>query len=107
LLAFAPITVLQEVRAEAKKNRRPVPDDEELAVIRETHWSVSIDEREKGLSGAATSIRDAQGEVVAALSISGSSTRLTLQRYSEVKDEVFGIANEIGAAVAGRAERLA
>jgi DNA-binding IclR family transcriptional regulator len=107
LLAFAPITVLQEVRAEAKKNRRPVPDDEELAMIRETHWSVSIDEREKGLSGAATSIRDAQGEVVAALSISGSSTRLTLQRYSEVKDEVFGIANEIGAAVAGRAERLA
>ena len=97
--------MLEEVRAESKEGRRPIPDDEELAAIRETHWSVSIDEREKGLSGAATSIRGAEGEVVAALSVSGSSTRLTLQRYSEVKHDVFSIANEIGAAVAGRAER--
>ncbi|MGO4596191.1 IclR family transcriptional regulator [Terrabacter sp. 2RAF25] len=105
LLAFSPSTVLEEVRAEARKSRSSIPDDEELARIRETHWSVSIDEREKGLSGAATSIRGGDGEVVAALSISGSSTRLTLQRYSEVKDDVFTIANEIGAAVGGRAER--
>lgn len=103
LLAFAPSTVLEEVRAEAKKSRMPLPEDKELATIRETHWAVSIDEREKGLSGAATSICGPEGEVVAALSISGSSTRLTLQRYSEVKDDVFAIANEIGAAVAGRA----
>lgn len=105
LLAFAPRTVLDEVRAAAGKSESSIPDDEELATIRDTHWSVSIDEREKGLSGAATSIRGGDGEVVAALSISGSSTRLTLQRYSEVKDDVFTIANEIGAAVGGRAER--
>lgn len=105
LLAFAPRTVLEEVRAAARKSKSSISDDEELARIRDTHWSVSIDEREKGLSGAATSIRGGDGEVVAALSISGSSTRLTLQRYSEVKDDVFTIANEIGAAVGGRAER--
>lgn len=105
LLAFAPPTVREAVRAEAATTGRWVASDEELDAIRETHWSIAIDEREKGLSGAATSVRDADGDVVAALSISGSSTRLTAQRYAEIKDDVFAIAGEIGQAIAGRPER--
>ena len=105
LLAFAPQSVREAVRAEAATSGRWVASDKELDAISATHWTVAIDEREKGLSGAATSVRDAAGEVVAALSISGSSTRLTVERYAEIKDDVFAIAREIGEAVAGRPER--
>lgn len=102
LLAFAPAHVHEEVRAEAAHAGRWVAGDDELDAIRQSHWAVAIHEREQGLSGAATSVRDSQGQVLAALSISGSSTRLTAERYTEVRDDVFAIANEIGAAVAGR-----
>ena len=105
LLAFAPPGVLEQVRAEAAETGRWVATDAELETIRATGWSIAIDEREKGLSAAAASVRDADGEVVAALSVSGSSTRLTLERYDEIKDDVLAIAKEIGAAVAGRPER--
>jgi DNA-binding IclR family transcriptional regulator len=105
LLAFAPATVREAVRTEAATTSRWVATDEELDTIAKTHWSVAIDEREKGLSGAATSVRDAHGEVLAALSISGSSTRLTEQRYGEIKDDVFAVADHIGEAVSGRPER--
>lgn len=105
LLAFAPQSVRDAVRAEAATSGRWVASDEELDAICTTHWTVAIDEREKGLSGAATSVRDAAGEVVAALSISGSSTRLTAERYTEIKDDVFAIAGHIGEAVAGPRDR--
>ncbi|MFW5470222.1 IclR family transcriptional regulator [Knoellia sp. CPCC 206435] len=102
LLAFAPAHVHEIVRAEAAAAGRWVASEDELDAIRASHWTIAIDEREKGLSGAATSIRDGEGQVIAALSISGSSTRLTVDRYGEVKDDVVTIANEIGASVAGR-----
>ncbi|WP_353952551.1 IclR family transcriptional regulator [Knoellia sp. S7-12] len=102
LLAFAPAPVHEVVRADAAAAGRWVATEAELDAIRESHWAIAIDEREKGLSGAATSVRDGDGQVIAALSISGSSTRLTAARYAEVKDDVVAIANEIGAAVAGR-----
>lgn len=48
----------------------------ELAATRRRGYAVTVDELEEGLSAVAAPIRDVHGEVVASLSISGSTYRL-------------------------------
>ena len=45
-------------------------------LVRSRGYATTIDELELGLSGVATPVRDPQGEVVAALGVSGPTTRL-------------------------------
>jgi DNA-binding IclR family transcriptional regulator len=101
LLAFAPEPVIEAVRADAARTGRRFPSRDELERIRSERWATAIDEREKGLSGAAAAVSGASDEVIAALSVSGSSLRLTEERFEDLRDDVVACAAEIGAAVSG------
>jgi IclR family transcriptional regulator, acetate operon repressor len=54
--------------------------ERELATVRRTGVGVTVDELEPGLAALAVPVRDATGAIVAALSISGPSLRLTPAR---------------------------
>jgi IclR family transcriptional regulator, acetate operon repressor len=55
-----------------------------LAAVRRAGYAASIDELEVGLSAMAAPVRGARGEVIAALSISGPTLRMTPQRIEEL-----------------------
>lgn len=101
LLAFAdPATRAHELRQTATAPVTPrAPTLEDLKVqleaIVQTEWSMSFGEREEGLAAAAVPIRNHAGEVIAALSISGPSTRLTADRLESVRDGLTAAAGEI------------
>lgn len=57
----------------------------ELAVVRREDFAEAIDELETGLAAIAAPVRGARGEVVAALSISGPTIRMTRDRIAELK----------------------
>ena len=50
---------------------------EELAQVREQGYALAVDELEVGLTAAAAPIRNAHGDVVASMSVSGPTFRLT------------------------------
>ena len=65
-----------------------LPADElerQLEVIRQAGWAVSSAEREEGLAAAAVAVRDRTGRVVAAMSISGPSSRLSSARLESMR----------------------
>ncbi|MEV1239812.1 IclR family transcriptional regulator [Nonomuraea sp. NPDC050022] len=55
-----------------------------LAEIRERGWATTVEELEVGLNAVAAPIRGSDGSVVAAVSVSGPSYRLTPERLPEV-----------------------
>jgi len=57
----------------------------ELEAVRRDGFATSIDELEVGLSAMAAPVRGARGEVIAALSISGPTLRLTPARIRELQ----------------------
>jgi DNA-binding IclR family transcriptional regulator len=57
---------------------------EELELVRQQGYSVAIDELEIGLTAVAAPIRNAHGDIVASISISGPTFRLTDERMDEV-----------------------
>jgi DNA-binding IclR family transcriptional regulator len=58
---------------------------EELEMVRRDGFATSIDELEVGLSAMAAPVRGARGEVIAALSISGPTLRMTPARVRELE----------------------
>jgi IclR family acetate operon transcriptional repressor len=65
----------------------PVPagfDPHELTAIRARGWASAVDELEQGLSALAGPVYGPAGEVVAALSISGPTHRLTPERIEHL-----------------------
>jgi DNA-binding IclR family transcriptional regulator len=56
----------------------------ELATVREQGWAATQEEYELGLNALAAPVRDHRGDVVAAVSVSGPSYRLTAERFPEV-----------------------
>ncbi len=60
----------------ASRTRRAPASREELERIRAERWATSVGERENGVAAAATPIVDSRARVVAALCISGPTTRL-------------------------------
>ncbi len=101
LLAFAdPATRRTELRRAASapvSPRAPAVDElrRQLDACIETEWSMSFGEREEGLAAAAVPIRNHAGDVVAALSVSGPSTRLTAERLEAVRDVLTMAAGEV------------
>jgi IclR family transcriptional regulator, acetate operon repressor len=77
----------------AASGRAPASGDEvpggaaasELAAVRQTGVATSIDELEVGLSAMAAPVWGARGEVIAALSISGPTLRMTASRIEELQ----------------------
>jgi IclR family transcriptional regulator, acetate operon repressor len=60
----------------------PAALEEDLAAVRERGYATLVDELEPGLSVVAAPVRDAGGGVVAALAISGPTTRLPPHRLA-------------------------
>jgi DNA-binding IclR family transcriptional regulator len=59
--------------------------DRELEKVRQDGFATSIDELEVGLTAMAAPVRGARGEVIAALSISGPTLRMTPGRIRELQ----------------------
>jgi DNA-binding IclR family transcriptional regulator len=57
----------------------------ELQTVRERSFAAAVDELEIGLAAIAAPVRGAGGEVVAALSISGPTTRMNDDRIAELR----------------------
>jgi DNA-binding IclR family transcriptional regulator len=58
---------------------------QELEVIRRTEFATAVDELESGLAAMAAPVRGGRGDVVAALSITGPTVRLTPLRIVELQ----------------------
>ena len=68
---------------------------DELSRVREQGYAVAIDELEVGLTAVAAPIRSAHGDVIASMSVSGPSFRLTEERVVEVVRLVVAAAAEV------------
>jgi DNA-binding IclR family transcriptional regulator len=101
LLAFADREVqeLEIERARAEANTKPNALGprlgEQLEQIRTERWATSMGEREEGVSAAATAIVDATDHVAAALCISAPTTRLSGDRFAELRQPLENCAAEI------------
>jgi DNA-binding IclR family transcriptional regulator len=67
----------------------------ELAEVRERGYALAVDELEVGLTAVAAPIRNAHGDVIAALSVSGPTFRLDAARLEDVVPELLAAAREI------------
>lgn len=68
---------------------------EELARVREQGYAVAVDELEVGLAAAAAPVRNAHGDVVASMSVSGPTFRLTAERMDAVVRQLVEAALEV------------
>lgn len=68
---------------------------EELARVREQGYAVAVDELEEGLTAVAAPIRNAHGDVVASMSVSGPTFRLPERRVDEVVPLLVKAAAEV------------
>jgi len=75
--------------------------EEQLEEIGGSWWATSIGEREEGLVAAAVPIKDGQGKVVAALSVSGPSARLAADRLAALRPDIVEAAGHITAELGG------
>ncbi len=67
----------------------------ELVEVREAGYAVAVDELEEGLTAAAAPIRNAHGDVVASMSISGPTFRLTEEKLAETVPMLVAAATEV------------
>jgi DNA-binding IclR family transcriptional regulator len=70
----------------------------ELATVREQGYAVAVDELELGLTAISVPLRSAHGEVVASMSVSGPSLRMTEARV----ETLLPVLTEAAAAVSNR-----
>jgi DNA-binding IclR family transcriptional regulator len=105
LLAFADESIQREElhRAASDAVRRPnAPGADlgrQLEQIRADGWSTSVGEREDGVAAIATKVVDSVGRVVAALGVSGPTTRLGRDGLEEMLDPLQEAAAGIGQAL--------
>ncbi len=67
----------------------------DLAEVREHGYAVAVDELEVGLTAIAAPVNNAHGDVIASLSVSGPTFRLTEPRVKELVPVVVDAAEEI------------
>ncbi len=67
----------------------------ELDVVREQDYAVAVDELEVGLTAVASPIRNAHGDVIASLSVSGPTFRLGPEKLDQVVPLLLQAAEEI------------
>ncbi len=73
----------------------------QLARFRTQGYSVDVEENEIGVNGIARWILDGLGEVAAAISVSGHSSRLTEEVMEHIAPDVVAAANAISATIGG------
>jgi DNA-binding IclR family transcriptional regulator len=69
----------------------------QLEVVLEQGWASTIDELEVGLTALAAPLRDGARRVVAAVSVSGPSYRLTPESFGRIAPALVEGADEISA----------
>ena len=67
----------------------------ELAEVRERGYAVAVDELEVGLTALATPVRNAHGDVICSMSVSGPTFRLPPDRVEEVLPLLIEAADEL------------
>ena len=67
-----------------------------VAETLERGWAISHGEREEGLSGVAVPVRSAKGVIVAALTLSGPTSRFTPDRIESFVERLKACAEEVG-----------
>jgi DNA-binding IclR family transcriptional regulator len=82
-------------------------DSPTLAAVRRRGWAASAGEREAGVASVSAPVRDAQGAVVAAISVSGPIERLGRTPGGRHADAVRTAARELAAALAASGAGLA
>ncbi|GAA3596482.1 IclR family transcriptional regulator [Nonomuraea rosea] len=94
LLAFGALRLPPELERYTPRTITSEPGLE-LGAIRERGWAGTVEELEVGLNAVAAPIRGGDGSVVAAVSVSGPSYRLTPPRLPEVGELLVEGAREI------------
>jgi DNA-binding IclR family transcriptional regulator len=89
-MAARPLTALTEHTISDPERLRS-----ELEEVRGEDFAAAIDELEIGLAAIAAPVRGAGGEVVAALSISGPTIRMTPERVAELKPVLIEEARQL------------
>jgi DNA-binding IclR family transcriptional regulator len=84
LSAYTPMTITTKSRLR-----------EELQRVAEQGYALAVDELEVGLTAAAAPIRNAHGDVVASMSVSGPTFRLNDERVHDVVRAVVEAAQEV------------
>jgi len=91
LLAYATVTIpagrLEKRTAKTITSRTKLL--EELETVRKKGYALIIDELEEGLVAVAAPIREHDGRVVGAISVSGPSTRLTQKDLIKIGDMII------------------
>jgi IclR family KDG regulon transcriptional repressor len=102
LLAFAETDVLDAYIRNCdfvRYTKKTIPDrlklSAELQMIRNRGWAIDDEEHEYGVRCVAAPVRNWTGSVVAALSISGPTVRLTLEQLDSARSLVCEGAEEI------------
>jgi DNA-binding IclR family transcriptional regulator len=75
--------------------------EEQLAQFRVQGYSIDVEENEIGVNGIARWIIDGLGEVAAAISVSGHSSRLTEEVMEQIAPDVINAADSISIAIGG------
>lgn len=78
----------------------------ELETIRREGYAIDNEEMEEGVRCIAVPVFDRRGEVTAALSVSGPTTRMTTQRVTALAPVAKGIALELSQALGYQSEAL-
>jgi DNA-binding IclR family transcriptional regulator len=101
LLAFADDDIQRAELRRARSDAASFPNapgphlQDQLEEIRLERWATSVGERENGVAAAATPVVDSRSRVVAALCISGPTTRLTPERLTAMREPLEASAAEI------------
>jgi DNA-binding IclR family transcriptional regulator len=101
LLAFQAPDMIERILARplARFTDRTIVDPQrlhaELADVRQRGFAQAIGEVEEGLHGVAAPVHDASGAVIAAVSISGPSYRVTADRIAELGEMTIRAADKI------------
>jgi IclR family transcriptional regulator, acetate operon repressor len=76
----------------------------ELETVRRHGFATAVDELETGLAAIAAPVRGARGDVVAALSVSGATLRMTPRRIGELQTILIEEARTLGRRLGNRDE---
>ena len=79
----------------AWSGRREAFDDDELAAVRDHGWAQSTAEREAGVASVSAPVRDREGRVVAAISVSGPVERIGRRPGARWAEDLLAAADEL------------
>jgi IclR family transcriptional regulator, acetate operon repressor len=91
--AKLPSGVLQQFTGHTVVERTAI--EAELAAIRTRGWASAVEELEPGLLAVAAAVRDAHGDVIAALSVSAPTVRLPAERLATLGPQVAAVAARV------------